>query len=359
MNDYYYICNPDFYKMPKKEVTIYEIAKTLKVSAATVSRGLKDHPSISKKTCLRIQETAKTMGYQSNALASSLRTRKSFTLGVIVPRLDSNFMSTVLAGMEKAAVEKGYHLIIMQSFEAQEKEEQCAQLLFNHRVDGLLVSTSSESKGMNHFTPFVKKNIPVLFFDRAPVSSTKFNSVTIDNHQTGYELTKLLLENGAQKILHITGNIKLKVYKERLEGFIQALKEFNIPFSSKLVWETKLGVEDGVYAAERIINMKALPDGIFVANDTCAIAIINHLQNNGIKIPEQIQISGFNDDPFASLFSPQLTTVRYPGTQMGILAVQSIIDLIKTKNSSSIKTVLDFELISRSSTKKKENLQQT
>jgi LacI family transcriptional regulator len=345
--------------MPKKEITIYEIAKTLNVSAATVSRGLKNHPSISRKTCLKIQETAKTMGYQSNALASSLRTSKSFTLGVIVPRLDSNFMSTVLAGMEKAAVERGYHLIIMQSFETQEKEEQCAQLLFNHRVDGILVSTSSESNGMNHFSPFVKKNIPVLFFDRAPVSSPTFSSVTIDNHLAGYELTKLMLKNGSQKILHITGNIKLRVYKERLEGFIQALKEFNISFSPQMVWKTNLGVDDGIQAAKNIMDMKALPDGIFVANDTCAIAIINHLQKNGIKIPEQIQVSGFNDDPFASLFSPQLTTIRYPGTQMGILAVQSIIDLIKSKNSFPAKTVLDFELISRSSTNNKTTRQQT
>ncbi|WP_291857306.1 LacI family DNA-binding transcriptional regulator [Marinilabilia sp.] len=338
--------------MLKKEVTIYEIAKLLNVSAATVSRGLKNHPSISKKTCTKIQETAKKLGYQSNALASSLRTSKSYTLGVIVPRLDSNFMSTVLAGMEKAAVEKGYHLIIMQSFETQEKEEKCAQLLFNHRVDGILVSTSSESDGMNHFSPFVKKNIPLLFFDRAPNGKHTFSSITINNRKAGYELTKLMIKNGSENILHITGNKRLLVYKERLDGFIQALKEFNIPFSPKMVWETKLGVEDGTNAAKKILTMKTLPDSIFVANDTCAIAITNYLQKKGIKIPGQIQVSGFNDDPFASLFTPQLTTVRYPGTEMGIVAVKSIIDLIKTKNKSPVKDILDFKLIVRESTDK-------
>lgn len=337
--------------MQKKEVTIYDIAQALQVSPATVSRGLKNHPSISKKTSKKIQEAAQKMGYRSNALASSLRTSKSYTLGVIVPRLDSNFMSTVLAGMEKSAVELGYHLIIMQSFETLEKEKECARLLFNHRVDGLLVSTSAESGHMDYFAPFLTKNIPVLFFDRAPFDPNPFSSVTIDNHRAGYELTRIMLKKGATQLLHITGNADLRVYKERLEGFKAALKEFNLSYSAARIWQTNLGVEDGIRAAEKILLMRPLPDGIFVANDTCAIAIINHLQNNNILIPGQIQVSGFNNDPFASLFTPQLTTVEYPGIAMGGKAVKTIIDLIQNKNKTTLKESLDFKLINRSSTR--------
>ncbi|PRZ02119.1 LacI family DNA-binding transcriptional regulator [Marinilabilia salmonicolor] len=336
--------------MQKKEVTIYDIAQALQVSPATVSRGLKNHPSISKKTCKKIQETAQKMGYRSNALASSLRTSRSFTLGVIVPRLDSNFMSTVLAGMEKSAVELGYHLIIMQSFETDEKEKECARLLFNHRVDGLLVSTSAERGHTEHFAPFLTKNIPVLFFDRVPLDPHPFSSVTINNQRAGYELTKIMLEKGARQLLHVTGNTNLRVYKERLDGFRSALKEFSISILPDHIWQTNLGVEDGIRAAEKILRMKTLPDGIFVANDTCAIAIINHLQKHDIEIPDQIQISGFNNDPFASLFTPQLTTVQYPGTAMGERAVTTIVDLIKNKNKSPKREELDFTLIPGSST---------
>ena len=137
--------------MPSKETTIYDIAKVLNVSPATVSRGLNDHPSIGKKTREKIKEQAREMGYRSNALASSLRTRRSRTLGVIVPRLNSYFMSAVLAGMEEAASQAGYHLIIMQSFESKQKEKENTELLFHKQIDGLLVSTSGPSTEISHF----------------------------------------------------------------------------------------------------------------------------------------------------------------------------------------------------------------
>lgn len=346
--------------MPKKEVTIYEIANVLNISAATVSRGLKNHPSISKKTCEKIQQTARDMGYRSNALASSLRTNKSYTLGVIVPRLDSNFMSTVLAGMEKSAVERGYHLIIMQSFESAAKEIECARLLFNHRVDGLLVSTSSKSKDFKHFDPFHQKKIPVVFFDRAPLGLHSFNSVTINNKLAGYSLTKLLLNQGARNLLHITGNTDLLVYRERLEGFKDALTTVKIPFAREMVWSSGLSVEDGELAAKKISMMQPLPDAIFVSNDTCAITITKCLQKKGIKIPEEILIAGFNDDPFSALFTPGLTTIHYPGLEMGLKVVEIIIALINKEKTSPVTEVLDFEMIIReSTTSRKHNSKET
>lgn len=291
------------------------------------------------------------MGYRSNALASGLRTSKSFTLGVIVPRLNSNFMSTVLAGMEKAAIEEGYHLIIMQSFESEEKEKECAQLLFNHRVDGLLVSTSSSSQSVKYFDPFFKKRIPVVFFDRIPAGTNDCNTITINNTRAGYELSKILLENGCQCLLHITGNTKLLVYQQRLNGFKQALAEYNKPFSPEKVWTTNLNVEDGEKAAEKILKMKKLPDAIFVANDTCAITVIHHLQKKGIRIPEQVQVTGFNNDPFSALLTPGLTTVKYPGTEMGIKSVQTLLSLIENPKDKPVHKQLDFELMKRESTK--------
>ncbi|MCR6719064.1 MAG: LacI family transcriptional regulator [Chitinophagaceae bacterium] len=144
--------------MPQeKEVTIYDIARHLSISATTVSRGLKNHPTINKNTRKKIFDAARELGYRSNLFASSLRSRRTHTLGVIVPRLNSYFVSSVLAGMEDAANREGYNLIISQSLESAEKEVANAQIMFNKRVDGLLISLAYDTVDLHHLDPFFKK----------------------------------------------------------------------------------------------------------------------------------------------------------------------------------------------------------
>src|SRR3977135_770831 len=172
-----------------KEVTIYDLARKLNISIATVSRALKDDPVVSKKTKKRIAELAEEMGYRSNHFARNLRNRRTDTIGVIVPRLNSYFMSTVIAGMESVANNEGYNLIISQSSESAEKEEMNAKTMFNNRVDGLLVSLSYDTDDISHFDQFSRKNIPVIFFDRGEQHAI-FTNVLIDNRKAAYEATK-------------------------------------------------------------------------------------------------------------------------------------------------------------------------
>jgi LacI family transcriptional regulator len=143
----------------EKDVTIYDIAKSLKLSAATVSRGLRNLPTINKLTRKKIIDTAKEMGYRSNSFASNLRSKKTNTIGVIVPRLNSYFVASVLAGMEDVSYKEGYNLIISQSLEKVEKEVFNAHTMFNKRVDGLLISLAYDSIDIDHLNPFFKKNI--------------------------------------------------------------------------------------------------------------------------------------------------------------------------------------------------------
>ena len=171
---------------PEKEITIYDIAKKLNISAATVSRGLKDHPGINKNTKKKILEAAEEMGYRSNTFASNLRKKSSNVIGVIVPRLNSNFMSDVLAGMEQAANEANYNLIISQSLESFKKEISNAHAMFNNRVDGLLVSLAYDTEDINHFKPFIKRGIPVIFFDRV-IEHTEYPTIFIDNYKAAYD----------------------------------------------------------------------------------------------------------------------------------------------------------------------------
>ncbi|SFD98297.1 transcriptional regulator, LacI family [Chitinophaga sp. CF118] len=317
--------------MPEdREVTIYDIAKHLNISAATVSRGLKNNPMINKNTRKKIIEAAKALGYQSNTFASSLRSRQTHTLGVLVPRLNSYFMSSVLAGMESAANRHGYNLIIAQSLEDVEKEKLNAATMFNKRVDGLLVSLSYNTQDINHLEPFFKRKIPVVFFDRVHPHNES-TSVVINNFSAAYNITKHLIEQGCKRIMHLGGNVLRNVYKERLEGYQQALKDHNLPFSEKLHLTSTLSEQAGIDAARYILDLAPdkRPDAVFSANDTAAVYCMLTLKAEGLRIPEDVAFAGFNNDPISKIIEPNLTTVDYPGDIVGNTAATSIINHLK------------------------------
>ncbi len=338
---------------PDKDITIYDIARHLNISATTVSRGLKDHPAINKNTRKKIAEAAKALGYRSNTFASSLRSRKTHTIGVIVPRLNSYFVASVLAGMQDAANREGYNLIISHSLEEVSNEVTNAHTMFNKRVDGLLVSLAYNTENIDHLQPFFRKGIPVVFFDRTwphPDST----SIIIDNYQAAYNVTKHLIDNGSRRIMHLAGNLLRNVYAERVKGYKQALKDHKISFEEKLIYTSKLDEESGTRSAEYILKMKEKPDAVFSANDTAAVFCMIRLKAAGIRIPEDIAFAGFNNDPISKVIEPNLTTVNYSGYSVGEAAVTSLtndlnrISSIKTTNS----IVLRSDLIIRGSSLK-------
>lgn len=339
----------------EKEITIYDIARQLNISATTVSRGLQDNPAINKLTRKKIADTAKQLGYRSNNFASSLRSKKTNTLGVLVPRLNSYFMAAVISGMEDAANKKGYNLIISQSQEKAAKEAANAYTMFNKRVDGLLVSLAYGTENMDHFASFFRKGIPVVFFDRV-FPHKDSTSVVIDNYKAAYEVTKHLVHEGCRRIMLLGGNMLRNVYAERLSGYQQALKDNKIPFNEKLVIISNLTEADGIKAAEMILKMKPKerPDAVFASNDTAAVHCMIHLKAAGIKIPADIAFAGFNNDPISKIAEPNLTTVNYPGYSMGEIAVTNLINHLggegHVKNTNTI--VLRSDLIVRASSQK-------
>jgi LacI family transcriptional regulator len=343
----------------EKEITIYDIAKQLNISATTVSRGLKDHPSINKLTRKKIAETAKELGYRSNNFASSLRSKKTHTLGVMVPRLNSYFMASVMSGMEDAANREGYNLIISQSLEKTIKEVANAQTMFNKRVDGLLVSLAYDTESIDHFKPFFSKGIPIVFFDRVypHIDST---CIIIDNYRAAYDMTKHLIDEGCRRIVHLGGNMLRNVYSERLRGYKQALKDYKISFDDKLVYISNLTEADGTEAAEHILkmNVKDRPDAVFSSNDTAAVHCMIRLKARGIRIPADIAFAGFNNDPISKIVEPNLTTVNYSGYAIGETAVTSLINhltgIANLKTTNTI--VLRSDLIIRESSLKNKTL---
>jgi LacI family transcriptional regulator len=332
-----------------RDVTIYDIAKVLKISASTVSRGLKNHPHVSKEMKKKILIAARKMGYQQNKFASNLRQKRTNTIGVVVPRLDSYFMSTVISGMEKIFNNFGYNLIISQSQESIKKESNSIATLFNTRVDGLLVSLSYETRNLEHLNLLFNKGIPVVFFDRI-CDHPKCKSVIIDNYKAGYEITSHMIEQGCKHIIHIGGSQIRNVYADRYRGFRRAMVDNCLEINDKSLMVTNLNHEAGIESANAILNQKERPDGIFVANDTTAVSMICELKKAGIRIPEDICVAGFNDDPISRVVDPNLTTIHYPGREMGEVAATTLISILKGEQSELLNSiVLRHSLIIRQS----------
>jgi len=337
-----------------KEVTMYDLARKLNISVATVSRGLQDDPVVSKKTKKKITELAEELGYRSNNFARNLRTRRTQTIGVIVPRLKSYFMSTVIAGIESVANDAGYNLIISQSSESADKEKASAKTMFNNRVDGLLVSLAYDTEDLSHLEAFTKKNIPVLFFDRV-TDHRDFTNILIDNKRAAYEATSHLISQGCRKIIHITAPPKQNVYIDRLEGYKKALADHRMRFLEDNVIIGNLSQEAGAEAAEVILKMKPLPDAVFAANDNCAVGCMLALKQAGIRIPEQIAFVGFNNDPVSKVIEPNLTTINYPGYEMGEVAARNLINHLNgvSELHSTNTIILRSEFIERESSQKR------
>jgi LacI family transcriptional regulator len=336
-----------------REITIYDLAQKLNISVATVSRALKDDPVVSKKTKKKIFDLAEELGYRSNHFARNLRTQRTDTIGVIVPRLNSYFMSTIIAGMENVANSNGYNLIISQSSESFRKEIANAKTLFNNRVDGLLVSLAYDTEDTSHFDSFFKKNIPVIFFDRVEQHESS-TQILIDNRQAAFDATEHLIQQGCKRIVHITATPKRNVYIDRLQGYKQALATHNIPFREDYILINNLSFESGMEAAVLIREMNPMPDGVFVANDNSAVGCMVSLKQSGIRIPDDIAIVGFNNDPVSKVVEPNLSTINYPGYEMGEVAAWNLINHLNgvAPIHTTNRIILRSELVIRASSAK-------
>ncbi len=340
---------------PKKETTIYDIAQKLALSSATISRGLQNNPAINKNTRRRIQETARELGYRHNNFASNLRKQKTNTIGVIVHELNSNFITSVLAGIEKITTEAGYDLIIAHSSESYEKETANALNLFHKRVDGLIASLAFDTKDLEHYKLYEDRGIPVIFFDRVEEKNEGIK-VIIDNYKCGYQATQHLIEQGCKKIVLVTASLKRNVYDQRHKGYRDALFDNKIPFDKNLILIKDLSEQCGVEAALQILQMNPLPDGAFITNDFSAAICMQTLKEKGIRIPEDIAIVGFNNDAISKIIEPQLTTIHYPGKDMGEIAARNLINHLKGISNIKLTNtiVIKSELIIRKSSLRKQ-----
>lgn len=339
---------------PHNTVTIHDIAEALKINSSTVSRALNNSSRVTQKTKNKILAKAHEMGYQRNLLASNLRKNKTNTIGVIVPRISRHFFSSAIAGIEESAYEMGYKVIICQSLEQLEREKNLVETLVANRVDGIILSVSMETIDSEHLKSAQTNGTPVVFFDRH-CNDTNHSKVLNDDVQGGYEATQHLINKGCRNIVHFAGPQILKIYKNRQEGYRQALQENDIAFRPELVFNSRLMEKDGLESAKKLLDLPFPIDGIFSANDIAAIAAMQYLKKQKKQLPDDISIVGFSNEPTAAIIEPALTTMDQSGREMGQKATTLLLDEINDKSAihKAQTIILKPLLIERNSTKRK------
>ena len=334
-----------------QQVTILDIAEALGVTPSTVSRALNNHPNISEETKKLVQDCAKRMRYRRNSTAYSLRTGKTKTVGVIVPRINSHFISSVIGGIETAANQAGYNIIICQSNENIEAEIKAVRTLLAKRIDGMLASISLETNNSEHFREVVNLKVPLVFFDRA-CPELSVSSVTVDDFKGAYKATEHLVKQGCRRIAYFGGNTGLAIYRRRLEGYQQALLNLQIPVDENLMVTTnQLTDTTGSMLIEEMFQKQKLPDGICSSNDNLAAGAMKFLKSRRIKIPEQVAVIGFSNALFSQWMTPTLSTVDQHSELMGIHAINLLLDEIEQTATGCVSRniVLNPELIIRES----------
>ena len=339
--------------MESKKVTIHDIAARLKMSASTVSRALSGNSRISKATIEKVKKTAVEMGYKPNALAASFRTGQSLTIGVIVPRINRHFFSNVIAGIEAITNPAGYHLIICQSNEDFLIEKESLETMVNKQVDGIIISVSSKTTNGKHIQSVIKAGVPVVFFDRL-LGDVNTDYVINNNEQGGYEVTRHLIGQGYKNIVHFSGPLHSNIYADRCNGYKKAMKEAGFELHSDSIYEDVLTRNDGRSLALKMLADGNLPDAICSASDYSALGALLAFKENGIRIPEDIGISGFANEPFAELMEPGMTSLDQFGEEIGKSAAQMLIARFESDETKLDVNGKHFspELIVRKSTTK-------
>jgi LacI family transcriptional regulator len=312
----------------RTEKTIVDIAEELKLSISTVSRALNNHPNISAKTKEKVKKMANKLGYRPNAMAAGLRNSRSRTIGLVVPRISMFFPATISTVIQNKLHEHGYHVLICQSNDSLEQEIALAETLYSTRIDALAVSSTLYTTDFSHFDIFKDNNIPLVFFDRVP-KDYPVKVVKGNDYLGGYTVTEHLIEKGCKDIVHISGPLTCNLYVDRVAGYKNALRKHKIPFAKSRVFYQELTRENALQACEKIFAKQPWPDGIFAANDTTAITIMEYCRKLNLRVPEDIKIVGYSNDPRAEIITPTITSVDQYPSLMGERVAAALLELMQ------------------------------
>lgn len=311
-------------------VTLKHIADALGVSTMTVSRAINNRSNVDKKTKARVLKQAQEMGYTPNHIAKSLVSKKTFTIGVVVPEIAHSFFANAIQGIEEVTFEQQYQLILTHSAEQADREQYALHTLQGKRVDGILISSAEHVHDYEFYTNIIKSEISLVFFDRC-VADLGASCISVDDEAGAFNVTQHLIDHGYHRIAHLSGPQNISIGKDRLQGYKKALKKNGISVDNSLVEEAGFHEKAGYDAMSSLIQKhKQNPvRAVFAVNDPAAFGAMDAIYDHGLSVPEEIALVGFSDDIRASLMRSPLTTVRQPARELGKRAAQKLISHIE------------------------------
>ncbi|AYQ34466.1 LacI family DNA-binding transcriptional regulator [Runella sp. SP2] len=310
---------------PRHQVTIVDIANELGISKSTVSRALRGHTDIHEGTRKMILDLAQQLEYHPNPLANALLKSRTNIVGILVPEFRHYFFPTVIMGAQEILSKAGYNVMICHSDESYDTEVANVKALMNSRVDGLLVSVTTQTNNVDHFRAVLRKEVPLVFFNRVcPELDTP--QVIVDDYAGAFQAVEHLVQQGYRRIAHLAGPVSLLVSRLRMQGYLDALQKHGLPVDNELIIHYDLTEEKARIYANYLLSLPQPPDAIFAINDPTAIEIMLVAKSRGVKIPQELGIVGFSNDPISAIIEPPLTTVEQPVWEMGRQAARILLE---------------------------------
>jgi DNA-binding LacI/PurR family transcriptional regulator len=333
-----------------KPATIKDIARQLNISISTVSRAMRNAPDVNTDTRKAVMALSEELSYQPNKLALSLKQKQTHNIGVLVPNLDY-VLSTMVKGIDEVALEAGYTVMVCQSNESFGREIVNTRRLMDSLVDGFIISVSSETKVFDHFRKIQEKEIPMVVFDRI-TPHLKAPSVRIDNMDGGFQATEHLIEQGYKRIAILAGPKNLGISNIRLEGYINALKKYKIKVDEDIITHCDFNQDYAYVATQELLSSKKRPDAIFTISDRMAIGAMLAIKEKGLRMPQDIGLVGFNNEPFTNLVTPRISSVDQPSFELGKVAAKLFIERVHNSDMNHIEEVLKPKLYVRESSQR-------
>ncbi len=328
--------------------TIRDVAELAEVHPSTVSRVINGDSRISEKTKNKVFLVIKKLGYTPNAIARGLKTKRTYTLGMLIPDITNPFFAELARGVEDAANKNSFNIILCNTDDKLKKERTYLEILRQKRVDGLILGTAHIRD--KSILELEKKKFPYILISRN-VERLNKNCIIIDDLAGGMMATEYLIKLGHHRIAHITGPLKTRSALNRLKGYQLALKKYKIKYRDELVGEGDFRINGGYQVMKRFLKLPEPPTSIFAANDLLALGAMQAIQKKNFYIPEDFSIIGFNDIELASFVYPSLTTIRQPILEMGNLAVKMLLNIIIEGEFNQKKVILQPKLVTRESCK--------
>ncbi len=330
-----------------KKTTIVDIADELDLSPSTVSRALNGIGRMNETTRQQILSLAKQWGYHPNPHAQRLKQVKTSTIGLIVPELTHHFYSQIVKGVDSVLEEHGYQQIICVSNEEYEKEQKAALALLNARVDGLLIALSNETKEYDHIQQLLDADIPVVFLDRM-CEDIQTSYVMTDDFEGAKMATEYLIQTGCKSIAFLKGPENISTAFRRFMGYKEGLKKSDMLYDETLVimQETESGVEKQL---QELLYANKI-DGVFAHSDYHAFRAMEIIMKNGFRIPDDIQVIGYANEPLAIYTTPKITTIKQPAFEIGKVGMELLLWEIESGKRGDPR-ILPTELVIRQSTR--------